>query len=119
MTTWQCIKNCGACCQLNPGDRPDLANYLPPEDLQRYMSLVGADGWCIHYDQTTRECTIYEDRPGFCRVTAETFQAMFGIVAEELNDFAIDCCQQQIEGVYGRDSEEMQRFNQAVGIENP
>ncbi|MEO0521169.1 MAG: YkgJ family cysteine cluster protein, partial [Cyanobacteria bacterium P01_A01_bin.116] len=23
MATWQCVKNCGACCQLDPADRPD------------------------------------------------------------------------------------------------
>jgi Fe-S-cluster containining protein len=116
MATWQCVKNCGACCQLQPSDRPDLESYLTPEELTLYLSLVGEDGWCVNYDKTTRECRIYSDRPSFCRVEASTFQAMFGIEPEELNDFAIACCQDQIEGVYGPQSEEMERFEQAVGL---
>jgi hypothetical protein len=41
---------------------------------------------------------------------------MYGIEPEELSDFAIDCCRQQIQGVYGYRSLEMLRFNQAVGL---
>ncbi|MEM8810153.1 MAG: YkgJ family cysteine cluster protein [Cyanobacteria bacterium P01_G01_bin.38] len=115
MATWKCVKNCGACCQLDPTDRPDLEDYLSPQELQLYLSMVGQDGWCRHYNQTTRECSIYAARPSFCRVTADTFHAMFGIDFDDLNDFAIECCQQQIEGVYGSDSPEIARFNQAIG----
>jgi uncharacterized protein len=78
------------------------------------MSLVGADGWCIHYDSTKRECSIYEERPNFCRVQPDTFEKLYKIAPEELNDFAIECCEQQITGVYGSRSEEMDRFYQAV-----
>jgi Fe-S-cluster containining protein len=116
MTTWQCVKSCGACCHLDPGDRPNLETYLSPEELGVYLSLVGEDGWCIHFDHRTRECQIYADRPRFCRVEADVFQDMFGIEAEELNDFAIDCCRQQIEAVYGDRSLEMIRFDQTVGF---
>lgn len=116
MATWHCVKNCGACCQLDPGDRPDLQDYLTPAELELYISLIGPDGWCINFDQTTRECRIYSDRPRFCRVEAEIFSDMYGIEAEELNDFAIECCQQQIEGVYGDRSLEMIRFNQEIGL---
>jgi Fe-S-cluster containining protein len=116
VATWCCVKQCGACCNLNPADRPELDQYLSPEDLEYYLSLVGEDGWCIHYDNQNRDCKIYSDRPWFCRVQIETFQQMFDIEPEELNDFAIECCQQQIDGVYGNQSVEMQRFNQAVGI---
>lgn len=116
MATWQCVKNCGACCHLQPSDRPDLESYLTPEELTLYLSLVGEDGWCINYDQATRECRIYSDRPNFCRVESATFKTMFDIEPEELNDFAIACCQDQIEGVYGLQSKEMDRFEQAVGI---
>lgn len=116
MATWQCVKNCGACCHLQPSDRPDLESYLTPEELTLYLSLVGEDGWCINYDQATRECRIYSDRPNFCRVESATFKAMFDIEPEELNDFAIACCQDQIEGVYGLQSKEMARFEQTVGI---
>ncbi|MEL6250121.1 MAG: YkgJ family cysteine cluster protein [Cyanobacteria bacterium J06648_16] len=114
MATWQCVQQCGACCQLDPTERPELADYLNPEQLSQYLSMVGEDGWCIHYDQTQRLCTIYDQRPSFCRVTAPTFEAMFGIAAEDLNAFAIECCEQQIEGVYGGKSEELARFMAAV-----
>lgn len=115
MATWHCVKHCGACCNLDPRDRPDLDTYLTPDQLALYYSLVGEDGWCIHYDPQARNCTIYADRPQFCRVETETFQAMYGIEPDELNDFAIDCCRQQIEGVYGDRSLELIRFDQAVG----
>ncbi|PAX60178.1 YkgJ family cysteine cluster protein [Brunnivagina elsteri] len=116
MATWQCIKNCGACCNLNPEERPDLDLYLNPEELEEYLSMVGEGGWCINLDQETRECQIYEKRPRFCRVQSDVFEEMYGIEPEELNDFAIDCCRQQIEGVYGDRSLEMLRFDKAVGI---
>jgi hypothetical protein len=116
MATWQCVKNCGACCQLDPSERPELSTYLTPAELELYLSLVGPDGWCLHYDHQRRECTIYDDRPRFCRVSVETFDAMYGIAAEALDDFAIDCCQQHIEDLYGGDSPEMVRFNRAVGL---
>jgi uncharacterized protein len=116
MATWQCVKQCGACCNLTPSDRPDLNEYLLPEELEVYMSMVGEDGWCINYNRLNRECRIYADRPRFCRVESEIFQDMYGIEAEELNDFAIECCQEQITGVYGDLSLEMLRFERAVGI---
>lgn len=116
MATWRCVKQCGACCHLDPADRPELEEYLPPDELMLYLSLVGEDGWCIHFDQTTRECQIYADRPRFCRVAPDVFEQMYGIEPEDLNDFAIDCCRQQIEGVYGDRSLEMLRFDREVGV---
>ncbi len=116
MATWQCVKQCGACCHLDPADRPDLDEYLEPADLELYLSLVGDDGWCINFDRHTRECRIYANRPSFCRVEAATFETMYGIEPDELNEFAIDCCRQQIEGVYGDRSLEMLRFDGVVGI---
>jgi len=116
MATWKCVKQCGACCNLDPTERPDIDEYLDPEELDLYLSMVGEGGWCINFDQSARECRIYEDRPRFCRVEPETFQEMYGVEPEELNDFAIDCCRQQIEGVYGDRSLEMVRFDNAVGI---
>lgn len=110
MATWKCVKHCGACCNLDPADRPDLENYLSPTDLEVYLSLVGEGGWCIHYDKTTRECSVYNERPWFCRVEPTSFQALYGVAPDQLNDFAIDCCEQQIEGVYGAESPEMEHF---------
>ncbi|HSM81304.1 MAG TPA: YkgJ family cysteine cluster protein [Nodosilinea sp.] len=117
MSTWQCVKSCGACCFLAPDERPELEEYLAPDQLALYLSLVGDNGWCIHYDDAERRCTIYADRPDFCRVTAPTFEAMFGIPSDELDDFAIDCCQEHIADIYGEESAEMERFTQAVGVE--
>lgn len=117
MATWQCIENCGACCNLTPTDRPDLENYLTPEQLEIYMSMVGEDGWCINYDAEQRLCKIYDQRPNFCRVQPDTFQQMFEIEPTELNEFAIECCQEQISGIYGSKSEELERFAVAVGLE--
>jgi uncharacterized protein len=116
MATWQCVKQCGACCNLDPSDRPDLEEYLPPEQLAIYLSMVGEDGWCINLDRDTRACKIYADRPAFCRVQEDTFVAMFGIEPEDLNDFAIACCREQIEGVYGDRSLEAIRFDKELGI---
>lgn len=116
MGTWRCVKQCGACCHLEPRERPDLAEYLSPEELIQYLGMVGKDGWCINFDHLSRECRIYDDRPRFCRVESEVFQDMYGIEPEELNDFAIDCCHQQIEGVYGSRSLEILRFNREVGL---
>ncbi|MGB3206205.1 MAG: YkgJ family cysteine cluster protein [Crinalium sp.] len=116
MGTWLCVKECGACCNLDPTDRPDLDQYLTPEELELYLSMVGEGGWCVNYDHTRRECRIYEDRPRFCRVEADVFADLYGVELEELNEFAIECCRQQIEGVYGDRSLEMVRFNREVGI---
>ncbi|MEM6836920.1 MAG: YkgJ family cysteine cluster protein [Cyanobacteria bacterium P01_C01_bin.120] len=114
MAHWQCIRRCGACCHLDPSDRPDLDQYLTTEELAYYLSLVGADGWCIHYDHSSRGCTIYETRPNFCRVQADTFSRMFGIEPEAMDEFAIACCEQQISDVYGARSQELSRFFAAV-----
>jgi uncharacterized protein len=116
MATWRCVKQCGACCHLDPTDRPDLDEYLMPSELDLYLSLVGEDGWCINFDHDSRECRIYADRPRFCRVEPEIFQDLYDVEPEALNDFAIDCCRQQIEGVYGHRSLEMLRFDREVGF---
>ena len=111
---WRCVENCGACCHLDPQDRPDLADYLSAEELELYLSMVGEDGWCVNFDRQTRKCTIYEQRPRFCRVQPDIFQDMYEIAITEFNDFAIACCRQQITGVYGEDSPEIDRYNQAI-----
>ncbi|MBO3457798.1 YkgJ family cysteine cluster protein [Aetokthonos hydrillicola Thurmond2011] len=116
MLTWQCVKKCGACCHLDPADRPDLHEYLSKEELEIFLGMVGEGGWCVNFDHDSRECRIYPNRPRFCRVEAEVFQDMYGIQPEDLNDFAIECCHQQIEGVYGDQSQEMQHFDKAVGL---
>lgn len=116
MATWHCVKQCGACCHLDPADRPDLETYLSADELDLYLTMVGEGGWCINFDRANRECRIYASRPRFCRVQADVFQEMYDIEPDELNDFAIDCCRQQIDGVYGDRSLEMLRFDREVGI---
>jgi Fe-S-cluster containining protein len=76
--------------------------------------MVGKDGWCNNYDRDTRKCRIYEERPRFCRVKPDIFTQMFGISPEQFNEFAIDCCHQQIEAVYGEDSPELERYLEIV-----
>lgn len=122
MATWCCVRQCGACCHLDPAARPDLDQYLSPDELELYLSLVGKDGWCVHYNPASRQCRIYQERPRFCRVTPDVFHDLYGIEPEKFHDFAIDCCRQQIEGVYGdradddftSDSQERIRFEQAI-----
>ncbi|HEY9807518.1 MAG TPA: YkgJ family cysteine cluster protein [Candidatus Obscuribacterales bacterium] len=116
MPTWRCVKFCGACCHLDPSDRPDLDQYLSGDELALYLSMVGEDGWCMHFDHNSRECSIYDDRPRFCRVQADVFQDLYDVGPEELNDFAIDCCEQQIEAVYGDRSLEMLKFEREIGL---
>jgi uncharacterized protein len=114
MATWRCITGCGACCQLTPDER-DLEEYLTETELQQYLSMVGEEGWCIHFDRSSRLCTIYEERPIFCRVKPDNFQRMYGVELKEFDEFAIDCCHQHIEDLYGEDSPEMTRYQQEVG----
>ncbi len=116
--TWKCVEGCGACCNLDPSDRPDLEDYLTPEELDHYFSLVGEEGWCINFDHETRKCLIYEQRPRFCRVQPDNFQQMYDIDPSEFNDFAIECCRQQIEGVYGGKSTEMEDYNREITQNN-
>ena len=111
---WRCVSGCGACCNLDPAERPDLAEYLSEDELATYMSMVGADGWCMNYDHDNRKCQIYEQRPRFCRVQPDTFQSMFGVAATDFNEFALACCQQQITGVYGAPSPELEHYEQEI-----
>lgn len=108
------MEKCGACCHLEPRDRPDLAEYLTPTQLSQYLSMVGIDGWCLNFNHDTKTCGIYADRPRFCRVEADVFAEMFGIEPEELNDFAIECCREQISDRYGEQSLTQLRFEQVI-----
>ncbi|MEL6440551.1 MAG: YkgJ family cysteine cluster protein [Cyanobacteria bacterium J06621_8] len=105
---------CGACCNLTPEERPDLDQYLSPEDLELYLSMVGEDGWCINYSHEQRQCQIYEQRPRFCRVHPDTFQEMYDVDPREFDEFAIACCQEQIAGVYGDESSEFELYNRII-----
>ena len=73
--------------------------------------MVGADGWCIHYDTGSQRCKIYEERPDFCRVSG--LGRLFDVPDDQFDAFAITCCQQQIRSTYGGRSGVMRRFKRA------
>ncbi|KAL8193325.1 hypothetical protein R6Q57_026906 [Mikania cordata] len=113
---WQCVKNCGACCKLDKGP-----SFPTPEeifddssDIQLYKSLVGSDGWCIHFEKSTRTCSIYDDRPYFCRVEPHVFETLYGIDKNKFNQEACSSCIDTIKAVYGSQSEELDKFKIAI-----
>ncbi|XP_076946445.1 uncharacterized protein LOC143617943 [Bidens hawaiensis] len=113
---WQCVNNCGACCKLDKG-----ASFPSPQeifddasDIQLYKSLVGSDGWCIHYEKTTRTCSIYDDRPYFCRVEPQVFENLYGIPQKKFNNEACSSCIDTIKAVYGSRLAELDRFKNAI-----
>jgi hypothetical protein len=73
---WQCISGCGACCRLDPEERGEAIEALDADQRELYLSMVGPDGWCIHFDTGGRRCRIYDQRPDFCRV--ENLMTLFG-----------------------------------------
>ncbi|KAH6755867.1 zinc/iron-chelating domain protein [Perilla frutescens var. hirtella] len=123
---WQCVENCGACCKLDKGPNFPSAEEIfdDPSDIEMYNSLVGEDGWCINYDKSSRKCSIYADRPYFCRVEPEIFDALYGIDKKSFNKEACSgttntgldfrCCADTIKAVYGTTSEELEKFNHAI-----
>ena len=108
---WSCIKHCGACCRLAPEERSDALAALSEEQQRTYLAMVGADGWCIHYDTGSQRCRIYEERPDFCRVSG--LGRLFDVPDDQFDSFAIACCNQQIRSVYGGRSGVMRRFKRA------
>ena len=76
--------------------------------------MIGPDDWCINFDKTTRNCKIYDERPSFCRVEFSTFNKMYGIEEDEMNDFCAFCCREQIADVYGEESSEMEMFEDVI-----
>ena len=109
---WQCIKNCGACCRLAPGERREALNVLDNEQLEIYLKMVGQDGWCIHFDSATRSCTIYDVRPDFCRVS--NLARLFGVDPNYSESYAVQCCTEQITSIYGEESDVMRTFSREV-----
>ncbi|MFZ9228695.1 MAG: YkgJ family cysteine cluster protein [Prochlorococcaceae cyanobacterium] len=112
---WHCITGCGACCRLDPALRQEAIDALSPEQQERYLAMVGDDGWCRHYDTGGRRCRIYDERPDFCQVA--NLVSLFG--AADLGSpagdaFAIACCKQQIRSEYGGRGRVMRRFLKAI-----
>jgi Fe-S-cluster containining protein len=90
---------------------------LSPEQRSIYRAMVGADGWCIHFDTGRRRCRIYADRPEFCRV--EGLAGLFDVPEPHQEAFAIACCRQQIRVEYGGKSSELKRFERALRTPRP
>ncbi|MFZ0408842.1 MAG: YkgJ family cysteine cluster protein [Cyanobium sp.] len=134
---WQCISGCGACCRLDPALRGEALDALDPQQRQTYLAMVGADGWCIHFDTGSRRCKIYAQRPDFCRVenlvglfsaggcgsaesptaaadnSAKAAPSGLGLVGQP-DELAIACCRQQIRSEWGGRGNVMKRFNRAI-----
>lgn len=112
---WGCVKGCGACCKLGPLEsRPDLKEYLNDDEYQQYISMIGNDEWCIHFDKSTRLCTNYENRPSFCTVDRLNFKKMYDVDDEDFTDFCKFCCTENIKDTFGELSVEMGRFEDAM-----
>lgn len=113
---WACIKDCGACCQLDKGpEAPPIESILKdPVELELYKSMVGEGGWCVHFDRATRMCSIYDERPRFCRAEREVFLDLFGLKSHEVDKAACSMCRDSIHDVYGGRSRELTRFDDAV-----
>ncbi|XP_026665811.1 uncharacterized protein LOC103721056 isoform X1 [Phoenix dactylifera] len=111
---WQCARGCGACCKLDKGPAfpaPEEIFADDPSHLQLYKSLIGPDGWCVHYHHPTRTCSIYPDRPFFCRVEPAVFRKLYGIDERRFNREACSSCRDTIKAVYGSGSEELKNFD--------
>ncbi|KGG17583.1 MULTISPECIES: YkgJ family cysteine cluster protein [unclassified Prochlorococcus] len=105
---WSCVKDCGACCKLDPKERTEALSVLSPHDKDLYLSLVGNDGWCRFYNKAERNCSIYKTRPSFCNVNKVI--KIFNVSIESKESFLIKCCKEQIRYIYGGRSKEMKRF---------
>ncbi|XP_023887120.1 uncharacterized protein LOC111999231 [Quercus suber] len=113
---WRCVEGCGACCKLDKGPSFPTPEeiFTDPRDIELYRSLMGPDGWCINFDKGTRTCSIYNDRPYFCRVEPEVFQSLFGIKKKKFNKEACSFCRDIIKEIYGSQSKELDNFNHTI-----
>jgi Fe-S-cluster containining protein len=115
---WRCISGCGSCCRLDPTLRPEALEALNPDQQRLYRSMVGPDGWCVHYDTGGQRCRIYASRPDFCRI--ESLVDLFGSASPapgapgQADALAIACCKQQIRCESGGRGRVMRRFLQAI-----
>ncbi|XP_062166584.1 uncharacterized protein LOC133872934 [Alnus glutinosa] len=113
---WRCVEGCGACCKLDKGPSfitPEEV-FSDPRDIELYRSLIGPDGWCIHFDKGTRTCSIYNDRPYFCRVEPDVFESLFGINKKKFNKEACSFCRDTIKAIYGSHSKELDNFKRST-----
>ena len=112
MKSWTCIEKCGACCQIDLKYRENLTNVLSQKDIELINSMTKKDGWCKHLDKKNMKCRIYEKRPHFCKVNQ--FSNNFKEYKKKGDNFLIDCCKEHISFIYGKKSEEMNRFKKEI-----
>ncbi len=109
---WCCIKQCGACCKLDPYERVEAIQVLSEQDKELYLSMVGPDGWCKFYEKSLKICTIYNQRPSFCKV--KNISSTFDLSTEDTNEFTIRCCKEHIKDIYGPRSKVMKKFKYSI-----
>ena len=112
MKSWTCIENCGACCKFDLNNRSDLQSKLTEQDISLINSMTARDGWCKNLDRENKKCTIYENRPHFCRVNE--FSIAFEGYLSDGDKFLIDCCKQHISSIYGKKSNQMKIFKTVI-----
>ena len=112
MKSWTCIEKCGACCKFDLNNREDIFKILSKKDIDLIKMMTGKDGWCKHLDKKDMKCTIYKDRPHFCRVN--NFSKSFKEYLEKGDDFLIKCCKQHISEIYGKKSSQMNKFKNEI-----
>ena len=96
----------------NKIERIEALNALDLTQQKQYLELVLPDGWCRHFDKSNKKCKIYESRPYFCNV--KNLSKLFLINPNHIDEFAIKCCKQQIQDIYGPRSKVMKRFKRSI-----
>lgn len=73
---------CGYCCQSLAG-------------VELYKDLDRGDGTCLYFDEVTKLCSVYEDRPLLCRVD-ESYEVWFfeSMSREEYEQINYAACQE-------------------------
>ena len=112
MKSWTCIENCGACCHIDLKYRKNLKNILSQKDIELIKNMTKKNGWCKHLDKENMKCRIYDERPHFCKVNL--FSKNFKEYKKNGDNFLIDCCKEHIRFIYGKRSDEMNRFKQEI-----
>ena len=110
MKSWTCIESCGACCKFDLDERENIYEILNEDDINLIKSMTNSDGWCKYFDKKNKKCSIYKNRPHFCRVDA--FSKNFEEYFIKGDEFLIKCCKQHIKSIYGKRSKQMNLFNE-------
>ena len=70
--------------------------------------MTDKQGWCKYFDKKNYKCSVYENRPNFCRV--DVFSKKFKRYFKQGDKFLIDCCKEHITSIYGNRSQQMRTF---------